>query len=162
MLLVHGHGKEPLLPQMADPAVSAIDLPSKAFVCLSESNGQGTSCFRDRNAMDVIGHQAISPDIDTSNETFLAEQFAVEDEVVIRFEDLHPPTTSLRDVMGHTGHHNSRNSDHRHQTTDFTNPILPHAKEEAHTYSTWRPRARVQRQGDPPRRLEMGELSLVS
>ena len=62
--LVHRHGTEPALPQMARPAVAGIDEAGVAAMGIREGAPQPVLVGRHDDQVDVVGHEAIGPDLD--------------------------------------------------------------------------------------------------
>ncbi len=64
------------------------------------------------NQMDMVRHEAISPDSNLPFVTTLRHQSYIECVIVSTEESLLAPITSLREMMRHAGHYDSRYSGH--------------------------------------------------
>ena len=105
-------GSEPPLPQMAAPLLPEIDSPRVTSMRLADGPSQAVIRFRRRDQMDVVGHQAVTPDLDRCLAAPLGHQFNVCRVVAIVEECLPATVASLRNVVRQTRNNPPRQSCH--------------------------------------------------
>jgi len=103
-------GSEPPLPQMAAPLLPEIDSPRVTSMRLADGPSQAVIRFRRRDQMDVVGHQAVAPDLDRCLAAPLGHQFNVCRVVAIVEECLPATVASLSNVVRQTRNNPPRQS----------------------------------------------------
>ena len=96
MRLVHRNRAEPSLPQMARPALPCIDVAGIMAMDIAEGSAQPVSIPRHGDDVDMVGHQAIAPDLDMGPAGRFGEQVEIELIIPIFEEGLLAPVTALR------------------------------------------------------------------
>ena len=102
MRLVHHHRAEPPLPEMAGPAMTRIDEAGVAAVRVGEGPPQAVLVRRHDDDVDMVGHQAIAPDLRARPVRRLGEQIAIERVVAVLEEGLRAPVAALGHVIGNS------------------------------------------------------------
>ena len=103
--LVHDEGSKTSLPQIALPLLAEIDAPRVASMRLADGPPQAILGFRRRNQMDVIGHQAIAPNLDPFLTAPLGHQFDVGRVVLVVEKGLLSTVATLGDVVRQSRNH---------------------------------------------------------
>jgi hypothetical protein len=111
--LVHRIGEKSSLPQMPGPTLALVDSGGVAAVSLTDSLPEALDCGGHKNQMNVVGHEAISPDFNAGNMAHFPEQGSVEHEVLVPEKSRLPSVPALRNVMWNTGRNHPRDSHHR-------------------------------------------------
>ena len=101
--LVHRKRAEPFLPQMSALSVSKIGMPRIATVRLAQRGSETILTARNHDEMDVIGHQAIGPDLGLRALREFGDQFDVVKMIVNTKGCLLSTIAALRNVMGKDG-----------------------------------------------------------
>jgi hypothetical protein len=76
--LVHRDRSEATVEQMTAPASARIDEVRPSTMCRSERAGQAVLSVGNEDQMDVIGHQALSPDLDGRLAHLLGEDVTID------------------------------------------------------------------------------------
>ena len=97
--LVHDAGGEPALPEEAAPVFAEVDGAAVSAVEFAEASAEGIEVAGHGDEVDVVGHQAIGPDLDAPRGQIFRGEIEVELVNVIGEEGLHPPVPALGDVM---------------------------------------------------------------
>ena len=77
MGLVHGHGAEPALPEMPGPPLARVDGAGIGTMHSRQGAPETVRIQRHEDQMEVIGHQAPSPDLDIRRAALAAEEIAI-------------------------------------------------------------------------------------
>ena len=113
VFLVQRAGEEAVLPEMAAPAVKAIDVASVVQVRSPHSLGQRLRLPGRGDQMHVVGHQAIAVDGQAELLGLLSQYVKIVDAVLIDEEDILAIVPPLGHVMRTTRNDNSRRPWHR-------------------------------------------------
>jgi hypothetical protein len=114
---------EALLPEMSGPAAPGIDELGKVSVHRAKEPCQRIGVVRHDDQVDVIRHQAVSPDCDTGCSGALSKERAVEPVIPFSEEDRLAAGAALCDVVGQAGNDDARNS--RHASQDGIDVCFP-------------------------------------
>jgi len=101
--LVHRHGAEAALPEMAAAALARMDMAGIAAVELGERPPEPVGVARAEDEVDMVRHQHPGPDLDLSRAAGYRQEIAIERIVGIAEEGLRPPVATLRHVMRQAG-----------------------------------------------------------
>jgi len=102
MGFVHRHRGEPAVEQMAPPATAGIDEIRPPAMGRAEGEGQAVLAGAAEDQVNMVGHQAIGPDLDRGLAHLLGEQVAIDLLVAVFEEDRFRTVTLRRDVVGKT------------------------------------------------------------
>lgn len=94
------------------PVVSERPSAAKAPVQIAEGAPQPILALRRRDDMDVVGHQAIGPDLDRRLGRRFAEQVAIEAVIRIAEERRLPPIAALGDMVRNVGNDQAGDASH--------------------------------------------------
>lgn len=101
--VVHDVRSEAALPKMTAPALSLVDLSRVAPVCFTDGPAQAIGRAGNCNEVDMVRHEAASPDLDSIAVAPFRHQSDVE-EVIVRAEERPlSAVTALRDVVWQGG-----------------------------------------------------------
>jgi len=112
VFVVHHKRSETALPEMPPPAFAEVDVARVTPVCLADPPPQPVLVLGHGDQVNVVGHQAVSPDGHSALFTPLRHQIDVRLIVLLREERLLPPIPPLRHVMRVAGNNNSCQSSH--------------------------------------------------
>ena len=121
--LVHDEGCKPSLPQVSPPFLAEVDAPRIAPMSLANGTRQSIFRPRHRNQMNVIGHQAVRPNVDAALAAPLGHQIQVGRIIVVAKERLLPAVAPLRYVMRQAGHDQSRKPRHARILANLTQSV---------------------------------------
>lgn len=99
MLAIKREREEAPLPEVASPALPEADQTGVSSMSLPVRPCQAVGRLRDRHEMDVIGHQAVRPDLHLVQAAPLCHEVKVGSVVVGPEEDLLPSFAPLRNVV---------------------------------------------------------------
>jgi hypothetical protein len=99
--LVHHERREPPLPEIPPPFLAKVDPSCVALMHFAYGQTQTVLRRRDRDSMDVVGHQAIPPDLHRTLATPLGRQLQVGRVVPFVEERLLAAVASLRHMVRH-------------------------------------------------------------
>ena len=100
-LVEYERGEAPL-PEVPTPAFAKVNHTGISAMCLADSASQPIGRLRDRDQVDVIGHEAIGPDLDLVSTAPLPHQLQVAAVVLVTEERLLSTVSPLRDVVRET------------------------------------------------------------
>ena len=112
VLVVHHKRSKTALPKMPSPALAKVDPPRVSPMGLADRPTQPVLVLGHGDQVNVVGHQAVSPDGHSALFTPLRHQIDVRLIVLLREERLLPPIPPLRHVMRVAGNNNSCQSSH--------------------------------------------------
>jgi len=120
MRLVHNHREEPLLPQVPTPLMLVIRPPRIPTMKRSKKFGQAFDGARQNNSVDMIGHQAVRPDLDIDILKHLGREHQIGGVVVVIEKGDLTPDATLGNVVWITRDDQPRKSRHRNLTITCT------------------------------------------
>ena len=85
---------------MTAPSLAKVDHARVTTVHFADRPSQAIGRLRHRDQVDMIGHQAVRPDLDLVSAAPLPHQFQVALVIVVTKERLLPAVSPLGDVMG--------------------------------------------------------------
>lgn len=112
IVIIENERGETPLPQVPAPLLAEVDASRVASMGLA--NGPAQSILRGRNGdeVDVIGHEAVGPDLNPAFAAPLGHQLQIGDVVLLAEKRLLPTVPPLRDVMRITRYNHSCNPRH--------------------------------------------------
>ncbi len=112
MRLVHRHRAEAALPQMAGHAHPGIDVAGIVAVHVAEGAAETFLIARHGDDVNVVGHQAVGPDLDPCPSCRIRQQVEVQFVVAILEEGLLAAVAALRHVVRDAGEHDAWEAGH--------------------------------------------------
>jgi len=110
--LLHREGGESSLPEMAAPAFPQIDGGGVFLMRFADCPAQSFCRIRHGDQMNVIGHEAIRPDVDVEAVARFGQQREIE-QVVVWFEERElPAVAALCDVVRQSGNDHAGKASH--------------------------------------------------
>lgn len=103
MHLVHRDRAEPALPQMASPAVPRVDPPGIAAVGVGKGRPEPVGIGGNDDQVNVVGHQAIGPDLSRRGLCGLGQQLAIGEKIILLEKGRAATIAALRDMIGQSG-----------------------------------------------------------
>jgi hypothetical protein len=120
--LVHGHGREPALEQVACPASTRVDEIGLALMCFPH---------RTAHRIRPLRGEDVRPDLDSRFTSLLGQQVAIDLVVPILEKYGFPPVSALGYVMRKAGNHHASKARHHGK--------LPEKKERGDRYAVGAP-----------------------
>ena len=112
MRLIEGDAAKPAVPAIAAPAFPEVDRPRIALRRFATTSGQSVLTIRPDNQLDVVGHQAVRPNLQAPARALLLQQVQI-GPVLFRAEEHRlPAIAALGDMLGQVGHRNTRQPRH--------------------------------------------------
>ncbi len=107
MRIIHGKGSIPALPKVPCPALPSVDQPGVPAMHLAKSPRQVSGIPRDCDDVNMVGHEAVCPDINTTQACKLQKNGKIGG--VVRFVEEYflPPVATLRDMMRNVRQYNA-------------------------------------------------------
>jgi len=112
MLLVHHYCAEPTLPQMPGPAMPRVDETGVAPMRVGKRATQTVLVRRHNDDVNMVGHQAIGPDLGCGPTSGIAEQIEIKSVIAVLEEGLLPAIAALGHVLGIAGQDEARETSH--------------------------------------------------
>ena len=103
MLLVHGDGAEPALPEMAAALAPRLDDAGIAAMDPRQRAAQPIRIGRHQDQVHVVRHQAPGPHLDIRGAAILGEQVAIKRIIIVAEEGPRAAVATLGDVVRMTG-----------------------------------------------------------
>lgn len=97
--VVEYDGGKAALEEVSGPASASVDEVCVSPVGFTDSTAKVVSALRLQDQMDVVGHQAVCPDLDARLQSLFGEQIEVDFVVAIVKEDGLAPVAALRDMV---------------------------------------------------------------
>ena len=97
---------------MPGPAAARIDEVGVAPVRLSHRQPEPGVVLRRQDQVDVVGHEAIGPDLDTPAPDLFRQKIAVDLLVAVLKENRLAPVSTLGDVVGQSGNNDASETGH--------------------------------------------------
>ena len=97
-LIEHERSKPPL-PEVATPALPEVDHPRVSPMCFTNCPPQNVGRLWNRDQVDMIGHQAVGPEVDLLGPAELSHQIHVALVILVAEARLLPTASPLRNVM---------------------------------------------------------------
>jgi hypothetical protein len=113
MDVVEHDGGKAALEQMTGPASASVDKVCVSPVGFTDSAAKVVSALRLEDQMDVIGHQAVCPDLDARLQRLLQQEIEIDFVVAILKEDGLASVAALRDMVRKSRHYDTSESSHR-------------------------------------------------
>ena len=99
MRLVHCHRAEPALPEMPGTLLARMDRTGIGAMHPRQGAPESIPVLRHEDQMDVIGHEAPSPDFDIAGAARAGEEIAIERIIIGTEERLLPAVAALGDMV---------------------------------------------------------------
>ena len=110
--LIHRAGAETSLPEIAAPALAPVDDEAVATMGVGDGRGHRLAGRWHQDQMDVVGHQAPSPDGYLPGTAMLTQQLDIKSVVVVTEEHRLAPIATLGDVVRHVRDDRARELGH--------------------------------------------------
>ena len=120
---VHDERGKPPLPKIPAPLFAEVDPPRIALMRLADRPPQAVLRRRDRDQVDVIGHQAVAPYLHSPFAAPFGHEFHVSRIVSIIEERLLTAVTALGYVVRHSRNDQSRQPCHPTSLARFTDGV---------------------------------------
>ena len=112
IIFIHREGGKSSLPEITAPTLAEIHVPGIPPMGLGERCLLPLRIARQKDQMNRVRHQAISPNRDARFAAALGQQCAIGVIIAIAEEHLLPPIAPLRHMMWHPWRHNPSHSRH--------------------------------------------------
>ena len=112
MRLVHRDTAEAPLPEMTCPFLSRMDARGIAGVKRGEYAADAVRIGRDKDEVNVVGHQHPPPYLHPFGPASLAERVGIEGVVLVTEKGLRPPIAALGDMVGEAGDNKAGQAGH--------------------------------------------------
>jgi hypothetical protein len=119
--IVESRRLEPSLKHMTDLLISGIEIPCILSENAMENFADGAIPVWNRDVMDVVPHQRVSPDPNVMIETLGPEKFEVDVAIGVVEKDVCLSVSAMHDVIGVTGEEIARSS--CHEPSEFRGEI---------------------------------------
>jgi len=101
-----------VLPEMPGPFLPGVDGLGVAAVGQPHSAGQGVGTGRNRKKVDMVGHEAVGPDLQAVGDGVLAQEAKVAPPVFVAEEDVFPAVAPVGDVVRKSDRDRARETSH--------------------------------------------------
>ena len=122
VVLIHRHGAEPALPEVAGLLLPGMDGARIGAVQPRQRPPQAVGIGRRQDQVNVVGHQAPGNAANALAPAGLGDQSAIGGVILLAKEYLLPPVAALGDVMRDVGNDDAGQTSHAHQITGFISP----------------------------------------
>ena len=112
MQVVHGDRSKPALKEVTGPPPSRVNEIGVAPMRFSDGQPETIRSRRTENEVNMIGHQAVRPHLDTGLAGLLGQQISIDILVAVFKKDWLAAIATLRYVMRKAGNHHTRQSCH--------------------------------------------------
>ena len=104
---------------MTLPFLTKIDVPCIATMSLSHRVTEAVGLLGNSNEMDVIGHEAIRPNLNFMSPAGIGDQGDIFPIIVVAEKSLHTAVPPLRNMVGYARHNDPCYPCHRSDDTDI-------------------------------------------
>jgi hypothetical protein len=112
MVLVHGHGAEAALPEVARAALARVDMAGVTATDRRQGPAQPIRVGREEDHVHMVRHQHPGPDLDAGRPAGSGQKVTIEGVVLVAEKGLRPPVAALGHVVGQAGDDNAGQTSH--------------------------------------------------
>src|SRR5258708_28906826 len=112
MILIHGNGSEPALPEMPGAPTAGVNNAGIAAVHGRKRLAQPVAIGRHQDEMHMVGHQAPGPDLDIGPAALRGEKITVERIICVAEESARAAVAALGDMVRSAGDNDASEAGH--------------------------------------------------